>query len=189
MAVKTRQHQREAVYFVTFACYKWLPLFEIVKLYDNINNWFGILNQKGIKTIGYVIMPNHLHCILYLPTESPELYQIISNAKRFMAYEIVKRLTQNGEKEWLQKLEDGVSAKEIKKGKLHQVFRESYDAKELFTTKFLHQKLEYIHKNPVSGKWNLAADYLSYPYSSARFYDLNEENKNVGLTHYKDFGF
>jgi putative transposase len=85
-----------------------LPLFEEVKLYDNINNWFKILNEKSIKTIGYVIMPNHIHCILYLPKDAPELYQIISNAKRFMAYEIVKRLEEKGNKEFLQKLEDGV---------------------------------------------------------------------------------
>jgi hypothetical protein len=63
------------------------------------------------------------------------------------------------------------------------------DAKELFTAKFLHQKLEYIHKNPVSGKWNLAIDYLSYPHSSARFYDLNEDSKDVLISHYQDFGF
>jgi REP element-mobilizing transposase RayT len=59
-------------------------------------------------------MPNHIHCILYLPKDAPELYQIISNAKRFMAYEIVKRLEEKGNKEFLQKLEDGVRTKEGK---------------------------------------------------------------------------
>ena len=58
--------------------------------------------------------PNHLHCMLYLPKEAPELYKIISNAKRFMAYEIVKRLEQAGKTELLSKLEEGVKAKEGK---------------------------------------------------------------------------
>jgi REP element-mobilizing transposase RayT len=61
-----------------------------------------------------VAQPNHLHCILYLPKDAPELYQVISNAKRFMAYEIVKRLEEKANKELLQKLEDGVRAKEGK---------------------------------------------------------------------------
>lgn len=188
MAVKQRQNQREAIYFITFTCYKWLPLFEETKLHDNINNWFKILNEKGIKTIGYVIMPNHLHCMIYLPKEAPELYQVISNAKRFMAYEIVKRLKADGNKELLNLLEDGVKAKESKKGKLHQVFKESYDAKECFSETFIRQKLDYMHKNPVSGKWNLASDFLNYRYSSVRFYELNEENNDVELTHYLDVG-
>ncbi|MEO7045292.1 MAG: hypothetical protein ABI091_08260 [Ferruginibacter sp.] len=33
------------------------------------------------------------------------------------------------------------------------------------------QKLDYIHRNPVSGKWTLAKDDVSYFYSSARFYE------------------
>lgn len=186
MAVKLRQDQREAIYFVTFTCHRWLPLFEETKLYDNIYGWFKILHEQGIKTVGYVIMPNHLHCMLYLPREAPELYKIISNAKRFMAYEIVKRLKENRQESLLEKLEEGVNTKESKKGKLHQVFKESYDAKECYNEPFIRQKLDYIHKNPVSGKWNLASDYLQYIHSSARFYDLNEVNEIIDLTHYQD---
>jgi REP element-mobilizing transposase RayT len=186
MAVKTRQDQREAIYFITFTCHRWLPLFEETKLYDNIYEWFKILREQGIKTLGYVLMPNHLHCMLYLPKEAPELYKVISNAKRFMAYAIVKRLKANNKESLLEKLEEGVKVKEGKKGKLHQVFRESYDAKECFNEPFIKQKIDYMHKNPVSGRWNLATDYLHYIYSSARFYELNEENEQVVLTHYQD---
>jgi REP element-mobilizing transposase RayT len=186
MALKVRQDQRATIYFVTFTCHKWLPLFEETKLYENIYNWFKLLNEKNIKTVGFVLMPNHLHCLLYLPKEAPELYKIISNAKRFMAYEIVKRLEQAGKTALLAKLEEGVKAKEGKKGKLHQVFKESYDAKECFNQNFIIQKLDYIHKNPVTGRWNLASDYLDYLHSSARFYDLNEVNELVVLTHFQD---
>ena len=186
MAVKVRQDQRATIYFVTFTCHKWLPLFEETKLYENIYNWFKLLNEKNIKTVGFVLMPNYLHWLLYLPKEAPELYKIISNAKRFMAYEIVKRLEQAGKTALLAKLEEGVKAKEGKKGKLHQVFKESYDAKECFNQNFIIQKLDYIHKNPVTGRWNLASDYLDYLHSSARFYDLNEVNELVVLTHFQD---
>jgi REP element-mobilizing transposase RayT len=92
MAVKVRQNQREAICFVTFTCHQWIPLFEITQMYDNLYQWFNILNNQQIKVLAYVFMPNHLHCLIYLPKEAPELYKIISNAKRFMAYEIIKRL-------------------------------------------------------------------------------------------------
>lgn len=45
-------------------------------------------------------MPNHVHCILHFPSEDFDLNKIVSNGKRFMAYEMIKRL-QAQEKSWL----------------------------------------------------------------------------------------
>ncbi|MEO6733983.1 MAG: hypothetical protein ABIN01_22365 [Ferruginibacter sp.] len=42
---------------------------------------------------------------------------------------------------------------------------------EIYSVKVARQKLEYIHDNPVTGKWQLVKDYLSHRYSSARFYE------------------
>ena len=57
-----------------------------------------------------------------------------------------------------------------RRGKLHEVFEDSFDNKECFTKKFILQKLDYIHWNPCTGKWNLAACPEDYAHSSARFY-------------------
>jgi hypothetical protein len=43
--------------------------------------------------------------------------------------------------------------------------------KECYTNKFVYQKLDYIHRNPVSKKWQLVNDFADYPYSSASFYE------------------
>jgi hypothetical protein len=75
---------------------------------------------------------------------------------------------------------------EIKKGKNHQVFRLSFDARKCFNMKMLEQKLDYIHHNPVNGKWKLVEDYTQYEHSSASFYEENEEVRFGGM-HYKDF--
>ena len=42
---------------------------------------------------------------------------------------------------------------------------------------FILQKLEYLHRNPVSKKWQLVNDFADYEYSSASF--LRERNKEV----------
>ena len=42
---------------------------------------------------------------------------------------------------------------------------------EIYDKKIAHQKLNYIHFNPVSGKWKLSKNDLDYYYSSARFYE------------------
>ena len=39
--------------------------------------------------------PIHIHLLLYFSPKSPELMKVIGNGKRFLAYEIVKRLETN----------------------------------------------------------------------------------------------
>ena len=132
------------------------------------------LNKRGIINCGYVIMPNHIHLLIYMESWSKSLNLVIGEAKRFLAYEIVKRLRAQNEIEILNTLSMGVQEKERKKGKKHQVFRLSFDGKEVVGDNEICKVLDYIHHNPVSGKWNLAGDYLKYEYSSARFYEFGE---------------
>ena len=102
-----------------------------------------------------------------------------------MAYQIVERLEEINDTVTLAVLQDAVTERERKKKQLHKVFKDSFDAKPIFSEKFLLQKLNYIHYNPVKGKWRLAKDFISYEHSSASFYE-------VGITrhfipkHYKD---
>ncbi|HEY5535971.1 MAG TPA: hypothetical protein VIL99_13685, partial [Ignavibacteria bacterium] len=76
-----------------------------------------------------------------------------------------------------------VNITDKKRNKLHQVFQPSFDLKELVTEKYVIQKLNYIHKNPISGKYNLVDDYTLYKYSSARFYEHGLQG-DFEVTHY-----
>jgi hypothetical protein len=80
------------------------------------------------------------------------------------------RLKQTRQHEIITRLEQDVRSKDKKRGKLHEVWTDSFDAKECRTEKFIIQKLNYIHNNPCSGKWKLADDPVHYPHSSAAFY-------------------
>ena len=53
-------------------------------------------------------MPNHVHTIQYFPKPGFNLNKIIGNAKRFMAYEIIKRLKQLNRQDILDDLSNGV---------------------------------------------------------------------------------
>ena len=55
--------------------------------------------------------------------------------------------------------------------KKHEIWQRDSLGIEIYSVKVAKQKLEYIHHNPVNGKWQLAKDYLSYHYSSVRFYE------------------
>lgn len=167
------QHDQQAnsIYFVTFTCYKWLPLFKETDSYNAVYKWFDWLFKNNVYVIGYVIMPNHVHTLLYFPQMPKTLNIVIGNAKRFLAYEIIKRLEEIKANDLLELLYIGVKKREAKKGQIHKVFEDSFDAKECFSTKFTLQKLDYIHHNPVSKKWQLVNDFTDYEYSSASFYE------------------
>ena len=49
----------------------------------------------------------------------------------------------------------------------------------------IEQKLDYIHHNPVKGKWNLVDDFTNYQHSSTGFYELGSTSP-VDILHYKD---
>jgi hypothetical protein len=170
MAVKQQISATDGTYFITITCLNWLDLFEISNAYDSVYKWFNVLRKGGHYINGYVIMPNHLHALISFSNTGKNINTIIGNGKRFMAYDIVERLQETNNEIILAKLSNAVKPSDKKRGKLHEVFEDSFDNKECFTKKFILQKLDYIHWNPCRGKWNLAASPDEYVHSSASFY-------------------
>lgn len=170
MAVDKAHITENGLYFITFTNFEWLPLFDIANAYEAVYKWLDHLKSKGHKVTGYVIMPNHVHVLILFNADTKSINTIVSNGKRFMAYYIVEQLERSNRKDILSRLSAGVSSSDRKRGKKHQVFEPSFDMKLCYSRDFIEQKLDYIHQNPVSKKWNLAKDAMSYKYSSAGFY-------------------
>lgn len=146
---------------------------ETANAYDLVYDWFSLLKSKNnADVISYVIMPNHLHVIIYFHGQGHDLNTIVANGKRFMAYKILDRLKNSENNELLYHLQSLVTIREKKKGQVYKVFKDSFDAKPIFSQKFLIQKINYIHNNPVSGKWMLANTGIAYEHSSASFYEM-----------------
>jgi REP element-mobilizing transposase RayT len=174
MPVKRKITEPDGVYFITFTCCQWLPLIEITKGYDLIYNWFDHLKSKGHYITGYVIMPNHVHALIGFRNTGQSINTIVGNGKRFIAYEIINRLTQQGDTKLLHQLTLAVEAKDRERNKKHEIWQDSFDWKECRTHKYMQQKLDYMHDNPCRGKWNLVAAPIDYEHSSAKFYIAGE---------------
>ena len=159
------------IYFVTFTNYKWIPLFKATDTYGLVYSWFDVLKTNGHSILGYVIMPNHVHALIGLNETKQSINTIVGNGKRFIAYGIIKKLEEQNNVTLLKTLADGVTPSVKRRGKLHEVFEPSFDIKLCRTYKFVTQKLNYIHSNPVSKKWMLANDATEYAHSSAAFYE------------------
>ncbi len=175
MAVKTPIDYTEGMYFITFTCQDWLSLFEITKSYDKVYKWFDHLKTKGHYVKGYVIMPNHLHALIDFGISVKSINTMVSNGKRFMAYEIVNRLEGQNKAAILLQLSEAVTNSDKEKGKKHQVFERSFDCKEITSQYFFKQKLDYMHNNPCSGVWKLVQNPVDYVHSSAKFYLTGEQ--------------
>ena len=187
MSIKLTQPEDIQAYFCTFTCKDWLHLFSLTNLYDEIYKWFNILIDKGNEIEAFVIMPNHLHLLIFV-NENESINKLLANGKRFLAYEIVKRLKLQKQHEIRAQLQLAVTVKEKRRQKKHRVFELSSDIKPCYTEKFLLQKLNYIHHNPIMPKWKLASHPEEYFHSSACFYILNNQHQFIRLTHWKDVG-
>lgn len=177
---------RPGIYFVTFTSYKWLHLIERTKAYDEVYKFLDILNKSGHSVLGYVIMPNHVHLLLYFEKKDKSLNTVIGNGKRFIGYEIIKRLKSQKEDLLLAMLSDGVDPAERKRNKQHEIWQGTFDVKECRTEAFILQKLNYMHFNPCTEYWKLSEKPHDYEHSSAAFYNFGKQGK-VAVKDYLDF--
>jgi hypothetical protein len=86
--------------------------------------------------------------------------------KRHTARQIIRQLQAEEKKETLQLLQgfNKDSRQDFK------VWEDQYDGRNVFSVKFLEQKMNYIHHNPCQPHWSLAGVPEEYPWSSARCY-------------------
>jgi len=160
--------------------------FELTNSYDKVYKFFEVLNKAGHQVLGYTIMPNHVHLLIYFKKGKQPLNTVIGNGKRFLGYEIIKRLKQDGKETVLSVQKEGVLSAESKRAKLHQIWQGTFDVKECRTEKFILQKLNYMHANPCAEKWKLCENWYDYSHSSAAYYELGRRD-NKWLRDYQDF--
>jgi len=175
MSVRKTIPEHSGVFFLTITCRGWHPLFDLTNGYNTVYRWFDYLKGQGHFIAGYVVMPNHLHALIAFRNTDKPINSIVGNGKRFMAYDLVKRLVQTNQQNLLRELATYVVPTERRKGKLHDVFEPSFDWKECYSDSFIEQKLNYMHENPCRGKWNLVKQPCEYVHSSAGFYLHGEQ--------------
>lgn len=185
MTVKRKIEESSAIYFITITCYQWISLLETLNAYDAVYRQFDILKSEGHSITGYTLMPNHVHAMIGFHDHDLSINSRIGSLKRFLAYDLLTRMEMLDQNHLLGILANAVHPSERANGKLHQVFQPSFDAKRCDSIRFIRQKLDYMHANPCSGKWQLAEEPIDWPHSSARFYNTGEQGV-YPVEHYLD---
>jgi len=165
---------QNALHFITLTVVGWVDVFtrdEYRKII--IDSLIFCQKEKGLILNAYVIMSNHIHIMCY--TREPfQLSQTIRDFKKFTSKSIVDSIHNNeneSRKGWMIRL-FSYYAKFNKNIKDHQFWQKGNNPIELANPKWINQKIDYIHLNPVRNGIVLRAE--DYVYSSASDYIGNK---------------
>ena len=155
---------------------EWKPLLTEDEYKDIIIKSLLFLKNEGSVVIyGFVIMPNHIHLIWQIQ-DGFKREMIQNRFLKFTAQQMKFRLMDTKNPMLTQFL---VNAKDRK----YQFWERNPLSVDLWTQAVFEQKLDYIHYNPLQGKWQLSQFPEDYKYSSARFYETGIDEFGL-LTHY-----
>lgn len=169
MSEKHKAPEKEVPYFLTFTIVEWLDVLadddfkmiviDAVKFYQE---------NGGLVVFAYCIMPNHVHMIAQAESEK-YVSEILRDIKKYSSRKIAGRLQAEDTSRnmyFLSRFQDAGS--KLKRITNLKVWQDGNRPLALYTNKFLWQKLDYIHNNPVVK--GLVANAEDYFFSSARNY-------------------
>jgi len=150
---------------LTFSCFRRLPLLKR----DRCRRWFLAALESGrqrrhLALWAYVIMPEHVHVIVY-PHDSRYEVRLIRTAFKVPVQRKALAFLRRDAPAYLDRLRD-----EQPNGKVHYRFWQrggGYD-RNITEPATLRSMIEYIHNNPV--RRGLVSRPTDWPWSSARFY-------------------
>ncbi len=154
---------QQGLYFLTFQVVGWADIFTR-KIYKDIiiDSFKFCKNNKQLKIHAYVIMSNHVHCIL--STEN-NLSDIVRDLKKHTSKQILKEIDEQNEsrKEWL-KMIFTYHGKYNNRIENYQFWTHENHAVELTNNDMIDSRINYIHQNPVrAGIVANDFDYLVAP--------------------------
>jgi putative transposase len=161
---------QSAVHFLTFQVVGWIDIFTRQSYRDIVVDSFNfcILN-KGLKVHAWVIMSNHVHCILQ--SSPARLSDTIRDLKGFTSKQIIELVENSNEsrKEWMLP-RFAHYANSHARNENYQLWTHENHAEELSPLKpeIGKIKLNYIHQNPVRA--GIVVQPEHYLYSSALDY-------------------
>ncbi len=159
---------QNAVYYITFQVVDWIDVFARQRYRDIVIDSFKYCQkEKGLELFAFVIMSNHIH--LMARSKINDLSGTIRDLKKYTSKQIVKSIQTETEsrREWILNLFAQAAARQNKKG-IYQLWTHENHAVEIYSQKFIEQKVNYIHENPVRN--GLVQKPEEYVYASAKYY-------------------
>ena len=169
MSSKYKFNDQNELYFLSYSVVYWIDLF-IRNEYKNIvlNSWKYCREHKGMDLYGYCIMTSHIHMII--GTHQDKMEDIMRDMKTHTSKQLRKAINEHpteSRREWMLWMMQR-AGKKNSNNKDFQLWQQDNHPVLLQNAEMAHQKLDYMHYNPVeAGVVEKPEDYL---YSSAKNY-------------------
>jgi putative transposase len=140
-----KSREPNLVHYVTAVTYNRVPIFRSAHACSLFIDALETTRRKEpFKLIGYVIMFDHVH-LLANPLNL-DISIVVGRLKGRAAVLILDWLRSEAHSLSLAKLE---LPKKLKSGQTHSVWMREFSAVDIWSRRFIRQKLHYIHMNPV----------------------------------------
>lgn len=169
MSRKYKFNNNDQMYFVSFAVINWIDLFIRTEYKDIIVKSLSYcIEKKELKLYAWCVMTSHVHLII--GSAGNPLENIMRDLKRHSSETLhlsIKNNTKESRREWMLSMMEQAGI-ENSNNVGFQLWQQHNQPIVLDTPKITHQKLDYIHNNPVvAGFVEKPEDWL---YSSAKDY-------------------
>ncbi len=160
-----RYYGRGDLHFLTFSCYRRLPLLKTIRARNVFVHALGKIRARyKFKLVGYVVMPEHVHLL-------------ISEASKVTPSVVLKVLKQRVSRDLRKKKRRVLNAQLqlpfMRSGEgLRRFWQARFYDFNVYSAKKKREKLEYMHENPV--KRGLVNDPGAWRWSSCLFYVRGE---------------
>jgi len=168
-----------AVYFVTYSVVDWLPVFiseDACRLITDSLNYCH--EQKGLRTNAYVIMPTHMHAIVFDAGYNHEqLQKSLTDFRKFTGRTLSDFCDKRMPRAFAETLRAVAS-----NDRDRRFWQPSRHAEAIVTETFWRQKLDYLHKNPC--RKGLVVRGADWRFSSAAYYVSDgQANCDIKISH------
>lgn len=169
MSEKYKIHDHDKSYFITMTVVGWIDVFtrKNHKLLI-VNSLKHCQKYKGLEIFAWCLMPSHLHMIVRASGKQT-LSEILRDMKRHTSKKIVEQIIEEHEsrRNWMLAYFKH-SGRYIKRIQKYKVWQDGNHAEIIYSPAFFYNKLNYIHKNPVTDM--TVSREEDYWFSSARNY-------------------
>jgi putative transposase len=160
-----RYYGKEDLHFITFSCYRRLPLLKTARARDIfVHELDKVRGEMGFRLVGYVVMPEHVHLLMSEPkqgTPSSVLHKLKLRVSRKMRK---RRRHRTAAQLRLPFAEWSEPPRAFWQARFYDF--------NVYSRGKMKEKLNYMHANPVIRK--LVKHPWDWPWSSWSFYAKGE---------------
>jgi putative transposase len=160
-----RIYGQRHLHFITFSCYRRLPLLKTVRARDVfVREMARVRDEYEFLLVGYVVMPEHVHLLISEPRKgNPST--VLQMLKQRVSKKLRKKQRRNSAGQLRLAFSESVE-------NLRSFWQARFYDFNVYTNRKKREKLEYMHRNPLTR--GLVKHPREWPWSSWSFYAMGK---------------